>query len=299
MTKLFSTFIFLCLISISLSAQVGIGTASPDVSAALDVTATDKGLLIPRVSLASAIPSPAAGLMVHQTTAPAGFYYYNGTAWTMIGAQGPQGPEGPQGPTGAQGPAGAAGPGVPTGGTANQVLTKVDGTDYNTQWSTPSGGADNLGNHTATQNLNMANFDITNVKEIMPARLRLKINQTPHTFTSSNVALWTTYAQIISSNIPTTYTQHTVVKFTCVNNMTMHGFPAGVDGQLLMITNASANELVIQLESTDWGQMADGSQFYDPNGAPVTMSGDGFVLFMYDSAALSGVGAWVIISSTI
>jgi hypothetical protein len=50
------------------------------------------------------------------------------------------------------------------------------------------------------------------------------------------------------------------------------------DGQLLMITNASANELVINLESTDWGQMADGSQFYDPNGAPVTMSGDGFVL---------------------
>lgn len=44
-----------------------------------------------------------------------------------------------KGDQGAQGPAGE---GVPTGGTAGQVLTKVDGTNYNTQWSTltiPSG----------------------------------------------------------------------------------------------------------------------------------------------------------------
>ena len=29
---------------------------------------------------------------------------------------------------------------MPTGGTAGQVLEKIDGTDYNTQWATPSGG---------------------------------------------------------------------------------------------------------------------------------------------------------------
>lgn len=33
-----------------------------------------------------------------------------------------------------------AGQGVPAGGTAGQVLAKVDGTDYNTEWITPSGG---------------------------------------------------------------------------------------------------------------------------------------------------------------
>jgi hypothetical protein len=32
------------------------------------------------------------------------------------------------------GPAGPAGPGVPTGGSAGQFLSKIDGTDYNTQW---------------------------------------------------------------------------------------------------------------------------------------------------------------------
>ena len=56
------------------------------------------------------------------------------------GAEGPQGPAGPTGPTGATGPAGADGSdgadgqGVPTGGTAGQVLSKIDGTDYSTQW---------------------------------------------------------------------------------------------------------------------------------------------------------------------
>ena len=62
------------------------------------------------------------------------------------GAQGPageQGEQGPQGPAGADGAAGAkgdqgaqgpAGEGVPEGGTAGQILAKVDGTNYNTQW---------------------------------------------------------------------------------------------------------------------------------------------------------------------
>jgi hypothetical protein len=39
--------------------------------------------------------------------------------------------------TGSQGPAGPAGPGVPIGGTAGQVLAKIDSTNYNTQWVTP------------------------------------------------------------------------------------------------------------------------------------------------------------------
>ena len=42
-----------------------------------------------------------------------------------------------------KGAAGTNGQGVPTGGTAGQVLTKVDGTDYNTQWSTPQSGGGN------------------------------------------------------------------------------------------------------------------------------------------------------------
>ena len=67
------------------------------------------------------------------------------------GARGPEGPVGPQGPIGEQGPqgpegpAGPAGPGVPVGGTAGQVLTKVDGSDYNTEWKDPTGGGGTTG----------------------------------------------------------------------------------------------------------------------------------------------------------
>jgi len=67
----------------------------------------------------------------------------------VAGAAGPVGPAGPvgapgavgaAGPTGAKGDKGDAGQGVPTGGTTGQVLSKIDGTNYNTQWTTPSAG---------------------------------------------------------------------------------------------------------------------------------------------------------------
>jgi hypothetical protein len=61
----------ICIIGMSLSAtgQVGIGTSSPDASAALDVTSSDKGLLMPRMTTAqrTAIASPASSLMVFDT----------------------------------------------------------------------------------------------------------------------------------------------------------------------------------------------------------------------------------------
>lgn len=47
---------------------------------------------------------------------------------------------------GIQGEKGETGEGVPTGGTTNQALTKTDGTDYNTQWSTVDKSFVGLGN---------------------------------------------------------------------------------------------------------------------------------------------------------
>ncbi len=66
--------------------KVGIGTASPNASALLDLTATDKGILVPRMTTAqrTAIASPATGLLVYDTDTNA-FWFYNGTTWTTIG----------------------------------------------------------------------------------------------------------------------------------------------------------------------------------------------------------------------
>jgi uncharacterized protein (TIGR02145 family) len=52
------------------NAQVGINTTSPNASAALDITSTDKGLLIPRMTTAErdAIASPANALLIWNTS---------------------------------------------------------------------------------------------------------------------------------------------------------------------------------------------------------------------------------------
>lgn len=63
--------------------SLGIGTASPNASALLDITSTTKGLLLPRMTKAQrdAISSPAAGLAVYQTDNTPGLRVYNGTNW--------------------------------------------------------------------------------------------------------------------------------------------------------------------------------------------------------------------------
>ena len=84
------------------AAQVGIGTSAPHASAKLEISATDKGFLPPRVALTgtsdvSTIATPAAGLMVFNTatagTSPSnvtpGFYYYDGARWQRIVNQQP------------------------------------------------------------------------------------------------------------------------------------------------------------------------------------------------------------------
>jgi len=63
--------------------------AAPVASAMLDITSTTSGLLIPRMTAAqkTAIAAPATGLLIYQTDAPAGFYYFDGTIWVMLGGQ--------------------------------------------------------------------------------------------------------------------------------------------------------------------------------------------------------------------
>lgn len=85
--------IILLFISFSSFAQTGIGTTTPDASAKLDVSASNKGFLPPRVTLTSrtdnsTIPNSATGLLVYNTGSNpnlvAGYYYWNGSSWATI-----------------------------------------------------------------------------------------------------------------------------------------------------------------------------------------------------------------------
>ena len=75
--------LFLCFAPGVLLAQVGVGTSSPAASSILDITATDKGFLPPRMTAAqrTAISTPATGLIVYQTDGTSGLYIYSGSAW--------------------------------------------------------------------------------------------------------------------------------------------------------------------------------------------------------------------------
>jgi hypothetical protein len=72
--------------------NVGIGTASPNASALLDVSSTTKGFLPPRMTGAQAelIGTPAAGLLVYSTDGSGatitslGWWGYNGTTWVKL-----------------------------------------------------------------------------------------------------------------------------------------------------------------------------------------------------------------------
>ncbi|MGY0408532.1 MAG: hypothetical protein ACWIPJ_09305, partial [Polaribacter sp.] len=69
------------------TAQVGIGTKTPDKSAALDVTSTTKGLLPPRMKFAQikAIKNPAEGLIIYCTDcANKGIYLYDGSNYKQL-----------------------------------------------------------------------------------------------------------------------------------------------------------------------------------------------------------------------
>lgn len=92
--KYLKALIILILSANSLLAQVGIGTTTPDASASLDITSTNSGLLIPRISLTATTDTTtingteAESLLIYNTNTvndvTPGFYYWNGSRWVRF-----------------------------------------------------------------------------------------------------------------------------------------------------------------------------------------------------------------------
>lgn len=81
---------FLCfLINKVCFAQVGIGTLQPDSSAALHISDTTRGILIPRMNIAQRdlIQNPATGLLIYQNDSISGFYHFDGNNWQRLIAE--------------------------------------------------------------------------------------------------------------------------------------------------------------------------------------------------------------------
>ncbi|MBL4585964.1 MAG: hypothetical protein JKX84_02740 [Flavobacteriales bacterium] len=133
--RFFSLLIFLIpFICFGQNYNVGIGTTSPDNSSILDISSTDKGVLIPRLNSLQrlGIPNPANGLLVYDFDIDCFFFFQSSTtSWQSLcssdgtpgttGATGEDGPVGPTGPSG--GPPGPTGPTGPVGVPAPQIFS--------------------------------------------------------------------------------------------------------------------------------------------------------------------------------
>ncbi len=91
MKSFITILIIICFAVSGFSQSVGIGTTTPNGSAMLDVTSTNKGFLFPRMTYVerTLIASPAQGLIVYQTNAvgllyPSGIYFFDGSLWKRI-----------------------------------------------------------------------------------------------------------------------------------------------------------------------------------------------------------------------
>jgi len=99
--------LLLLVVFLNIRAQIGIQTDDPHSSAALEIVSTDKGLLIPRVTLSSSlnspspVTSPAAGLLVYNSGAnqEEGFYFWTGAIWNQLKPEAGSDVEGPSSST--------------------------------------------------------------------------------------------------------------------------------------------------------------------------------------------------------
>lgn len=84
----FSMVLVVAIATCGLAQNIGINLTgvAADPSALLDVDATNKGILIPRLTIAqrNGITTPATGLLIYQTEAPTGFWYYDGVTWIHL-----------------------------------------------------------------------------------------------------------------------------------------------------------------------------------------------------------------------
>lgn len=90
--RIFIYIIFLFL-SVQVGAQVGIGTTSPDSSSILELNSSNRGFLMPRITLLSltdvvTIPSPTEGLIVYNLSSScgiqSGIHVFDGGKWNRI-----------------------------------------------------------------------------------------------------------------------------------------------------------------------------------------------------------------------
>ena len=93
--KSFASALLALLVTLTATAQVGIGTTTPATSAQLEVSSTSKGFLPPRMTTSqrNQISNPVAGLIIYNTTTKT-LQLLNGSVWVDVSSTSPTLPNG-------------------------------------------------------------------------------------------------------------------------------------------------------------------------------------------------------------
>jgi len=158
---------------------------------------------------------------------------------------------------------GVAGVGVPVGGTAGQALTKVDGTNYNTTWTTVSGGGLHASTHAAAGSdpVTIAESQVTNLVTDLAAKAA-----SVHTHAESDV---TSLVTDLAAKAPTASPTFTG---TVTTPLTTAGYVKTSVGGVLSSVAAIAEADVTNLV-TDLAAKAVGTTTISTT-APLTGGGD-------------------------
>ena len=160
---------------------------------------------------------------------------------------GPQGIQGETGPAGADGADGTNGVGVPTGGTTEQILSKIDGTDYNTHWvDKPSSGA------TTLDGLSDVTITTPSTGQVIKYNGSGWINDTDATGSGSPIIATPSFSTSMTIDVSGLVD---IVRFTMTDNSTI-GFTGGTDGQRVVVEvtqDATGSRLITWASSVRFG----------------------------------------------
>jgi len=184
----------------------------------------------------------------------------------LVGAPGPPGPKGDTGSAGANGSQGPAGVGVPVGGAAGQVLSKINATDYNTQWSNPGfdqGAAD-------LRYLQLAGGTLTGPLTVEDSTTVLELISQGTIVAQSGISVSAGGISVVSGNVTAPQVRASTAAPVAINDLTRKDY---VDGLIAgRLTQAAADTRYLQLA----GGTLTGPLVSDPaSGVGLTINGPG------------------------
>lgn len=247
------------------SAQVGIGTITPDPSAKLDISSSTLGFLPPRMTTAqrNAINTPAAGLIIFNTTSGC-INVYNGTQWREIC------------PTVIVGTIAALNCSSPTIAGSLTSGVAASGVTSMVSYTGGSGNGDSHPGQTVTST------GISGLTATLPAgtfnsgsgSLTYSISGTPSTYGSANFAL-NIGGQTCTMVLPVFQCGASTVTFTYRGTTVTYGTVVGANGKCWLDRNLGASRVATTITDAtaygdlfQWGRLDDGGQ--DRNSATST-----------------------------